>query len=448
MSLRGIILLIWFAGSLPVCFFRPFYGLFLWTIVAFANPQAFTWGAATVFPWALAVALPTLAGMLVFSKGWSRLLFRESLLIAALWIWFTVTTLVSTHTPLFIHHADDTWYRWGFVSKILLMTLATVVIVKDFHQLHIFLRVVALCFGVFVAKSFPFVIATGGQFRVYGPPNSMIADNNDFGLALNMTLPLFFFLAQLEENRWMRRMFWALFAMTIPTIFFTYSRGALVGLVAVMTLMVMKLKLKQRWALVPVIALGLAAALLFAPESWQERMDPTRKGAIDKSAQSRFNAWTFSWNLAQDYPVFGGGFATFTVPLFSRYAPNAQDIHGAHSVYFQLLGEHGFTGLLLYLTLVASCLLSIRKLNKRARETLDPDLSHYANMILFAMAGFLTSGFFLGRAYFDYFFTLVASLVVLCDVAAREPMAGAEHDDTHEEEDTRTLAHAEPTWQQ
>ncbi len=427
MSLRGIALLVFFIGSLPVCFVRPFYGLFLWTIVAFANPQAYTWGAATSFPWAMAVAIPTLVGMLLFCSGWRRLASREALLVIAMWIWFSVTTVISTHTPLFMHHAGDTWYRWETVSKILLMTLAAVVIVKDFHQLHVFLRVVALCFGVFVAKAFPFLVATGGQFRVYGPPNSMIADNNDFGLALNMTLPLFFFLAQVEEKRWLRWLFWALFVMTIPTIFTTYSRGALVGLLAVMGLMFMKVK--QRWALVPVIALGLVVALMFAPESWLERMNPTREGAVDQSALSRINAWTFSWNLAQDYPLTGGGFATFTVPLFVQYAPVARDIHGAHSVYFQILGEHGFVGLFLYLALVASSIVSVHGLTRRARENLDPELANYANMILFGMVGFLTSGFFLGRAYFDFYFTLVASLIVLRDVAVREPLPDAYDDE-------------------
>lgn len=418
MSIRGILLITLFLGSLPVCFFRPFYGLFLWTVVAFVNPQVYTWGAASAFPWAVACGVPTLLGMLVFSKGWRRLVSREALLLVGLWLWFTVTTLISTSTPLFAHHAGDTWYRWQFVSKILLMTMATLVIVEDFRQLHVFMRVLAGCFGVFVAKGFPFVVLTGGQHRVYGPPNSMIADNNDFGLALNMTVPLFFYLAQIEEKPWVRGLFWALFAMSIPTIFFTYSRGALVGLIAVMTAML--LQSRQRLLLVPALLIGLIAALVFAPAKWTERMDPTKKGAIDKSAESRLNAWSFAWRLSQDFPVTGGGFATFTPQLFARYGPDATDIHGAHSVYFQVLGEHGFVGLLLYLSLAFSCQAAAWRLRRRAREELDPEVIAYADMLRFAMIGFLVSGLFLGRAYFDYYFALVASLAVLRDLAWRE----------------------------
>ena len=135
--------------------------------------------------------------------------------------------MVSTHTPLFMHHAADTWDRWDFVTKVLLMTFLTIAIVDSFARIRILVLVVAGCFGFFVAKAFPFLILTGGQFRLYGPDNSMISDNNDFGLALNMTLPLFFFLAQSESNPWVKRLFGFLFVITIPAVFFTYSRGFL-----------------------------------------------------------------------------------------------------------------------------------------------------------------------------------------------------------------------------
>lgn len=422
-----------FLASLPVCLMRPFYGVFLWTVVAFVNPQWYTWSAASALPWALVVAIPTMVGMLVFSGGWSRLSSRESLLLFAFWLWTCLTSVISTHTPVFVHHAGDTWYRWEFVSKILLMTFVTIVVIRDFRQFHVFLRILAGCFGIFVIKTLPFVILTAGQFRVYGPPNSMIADNNDFGLALNMTLPLFFFLAQVETNPWLKRLFWFLFLATIPSILFTYSRGAMVGLLALLGLMF--LQLKQRLLLIPVMVIGLIGGLIFAPENWRNRMDPTRKDAVDLSAQSRLNAWTFAWNLASDFPLTGGGYATFTPELFHHYAPKVHDIHGAHSVYFQVLGEHGFPGLLLYLTLVFSSFRTTRTLVREARARGDLEVAHYANMLWFSMVGFLVSGLFLGRAYFDYYFSIVAALVVLKDVAMRD-WAHNEAEETAENEET------------
>ncbi len=414
MDIRAIVLLSFVFVSLPFCLVRPFYGIVLWTILAFLNPQQYTWSADS-FPWALAAAIPTLFGFLLFVRDWKSLESFKAFLIVILAGWFTVTSLVSTHTPLLMHHAEDTWYHWQLVSKVLLMTVVTIGIINSFAQLRIFVLVIAASFGFFVLKAFPFIISTGGAFRLYGPPNSMIGDNNDLGLAFNMTLPLFLFLAQTETKRWVKLFFGFLFVIMIPAVFFTYSRGALVGLVAILLLMF--LQLRQRLLLVPVIALGAVIAVAFAPAAWKARMDPTREDAVDNSARERLNAWAFSRALASDFPIAGGGFATFTPELFSRYAPNAMDVKGPHSVYFQLLAEHGYVGLFIYLVLVFSCFTGAHRLVKQARFHNDRVILHYANMFRFSLVGFLSSGAFLGRAYFDYFFSIVACLIILERVA-------------------------------
>ena len=422
MPIKGILLLTFFVCSLPFCLRRPFYGIMLWMVLGFLNPQSALsyWSVALNFPWAIAVAVPTMLGALLFHRNWGGWASREVFLIFLLWTWFTVTSVISSHSILFIPHAADTWYRWGFVSKILLMTVLTVIIVDRWSRLRILVIVIASCFAYFILKALPFIALSGGAFRVFGPEHSMIADNNDFGLAVDMTVPLFFFLAQTEPGRW-SRFFWGfVFIASIPIVFFTYSRGAMIGLSVVLLLML--LQLKQRLIILPVLLAGIAIALLFAPAAWKERMDPTREGAVDASAKSRFNAWTFSWRLANDFPIAGGGFDTFTPELFQRYAPKAVDVHGPHSIYFGVLAEHGFIGLGLYLILVGSCFVTTRRVGMWARLQGDLVIANYANMFQFSLIGFLTAGLFLGRAYFDYFFTIVACIVVLKRVVWAERM--------------------------
>jgi probable O-glycosylation ligase (exosortase A-associated) len=426
MPIRGVLLFAFFIVSLPACFVWPFYGVVLWTIIAFLNPQSalFYWSAAVSFPWALAVAIPTLVGFVLFTRGWTRrLASREFFFILVLWAWFTVTSFLSSSNPLFEHHAKETWYRWGFVSKVLLMTILTMAIVDSFSRLRTLVLVIAGCFGYFVLKAVPFIVLTGGAFRIYGPEFSMIADNNDFGLALNMTLPLFFLLARTEEKRWVRWLFGYLFVAAIPAIFFTYSRGALVGLLAVGG--VMLLQLRQRVILISVIAVGVLIVMLFAPPTWKNRMDPTRPGAMDASARERLNAWAFARNLAAEFPIEGGGFSTFTPQLFSRYAPQGNDFHGSHSVYFQVLGEHGYVGLVAYLALVISCLASLRKTMRVGKDLEDEKIVQYAQMLQLSIIGFLASGMFLGRAYFDYFYSVVACVVILKRISTDRWQSGS-----------------------
>ena len=141
------------------------------------------------------------------------------------------------------------------------------------------------------------------------------------------------------------------------------------------------------------------------------------------------NAWSFAWNLASSRPALGGGFRTFTPGLFQRYAPDPDDFHDSHSIYFEVLGEHGFPGLFLFLSLLVltwtSCSWVIRQL-KRARD--DPDLADAADlarMLQVAVVGYAVSGAFLGLAYFDLYYNLVA-LAVLTRLRVRQRLADRE----------------------
>jgi probable O-glycosylation ligase (exosortase A-associated) len=262
----------------------------------------------------------------------------------------------------------------------------------------------------------------------------MIADNTDFGLALNMTLPIYFFLAQSELKPWLKRLFAFLFLATIPVILFTYSRGALIGLTCVGGLMLVKLPMRLRLLIVPAIVFGLLSAVMFAPESWRDRMETLGDTSADASAQARLNAWQYSLHLASDYPLTGGGFATFTHELYVRYAPNSSvEAQTAHSAYFQVLAEHGYIGLFLYLVLLVSGFLSAAKLARQARRYGDQTVMHYANMFCFCLVGFAAGAAFLSRAYFDYYFCILACIAILKRVAHQRWSSATEEAETIED---------------
>ena len=315
LPVRDIVVLTLILLSLPFCFFRPFFGVLVWMVISLLNPHRFTWGVMYYeFPVALVVAIPTLAGFLVFSPSFKRFFSRDVFLIVLLWCWFTLTTMRNTQMPLFQHFAPETWFRWVFVSKILLMTLATMAIVDTWRRFRYLLLVIVGCVGVLVLKAVPFMIMTRGADRLHGPQGSMLADNNDFGLALNMTLPMFFSLARIEVDRRLRWLLKFLAAVTIPAIYFTYSRGALVGLAAILVLML--LSLRQRLILVPLLVIAAVFAVFLTPGEWRHRMDFRREGSLlDDSARQRLYAWTYSWNLARDHPLTGAAFK----PIRRRY---------------------------------------------------------------------------------------------------------------------------------
>ena len=101
------------------------------------------------------------------------------------------------------------------------------------------------------------------------------------------------------------------------------------------------------------------------------------------------------------------------------YAPVPEDVHDAHSIYFEVLGEHGFVGLALYLALGWFAWRSCTQVRREAKSR--PGglwLADLVRMLQVSLVGYASSGAFLGLAYFDLYYHLVA-LVVLAKVQSK-----------------------------
>jgi probable O-glycosylation ligase (exosortase A-associated) len=206
----------------------------------------------------------------------------------------------------------------------------------------------------------------------------------------------------------------------------SYSRGALLGMGA----MLLFLWLKSPKKLVPAIVMALVIpfAIAFMPAQWTDRMNTIETYQSDASAMGRINAWWMAFHLASERPL-GGGFEIYNRESFARWAPDPDDVHAAHSVYFQAMGEHGFVGLGLYLLLI---ILTWRQGSRIIRSTARlPDYQwarHLATMIQVSMIGFGTGGAFLSLLYYDVPYYLMATMVVtgkLVEQAVAEQAAKA-----------------------
>lgn len=169
----------------------------------------------------------------------------------------------------------------------------------------------------------------------------------------------------------------------------------------------------------------------FMPDTWHERMGTIKTYEQDGSAMGRVNAWWMAYNLAKD-KMLGGGFECFQYPTFIRYAPNPHDVHDAHSVYFEVLGEHGFIGLSLFLLLGAVTLLSAGKIIKQAKKSAETMwMSDLAAMLQVSLLGYAAAGSFLGLAYFDLYYHLIAIIVILKVLLIKHQQDSMESNENH-----------------
>jgi len=197
----------------------------------------------------------------------------------------------------------------------------------------------------------------------------------------------------------------------------TQSRGAFLG-VGAMTLFLVK-NSRHKWTLIIGAIIIFPIVYLFMPESWHERMFSIVDYEHDGSAMGRINAWKMAYNLAV-FKLLGGGFECFQEATFAIYAPDPLNIHDSHSIYFEILGEHGFVGLILFLSLGYSAWRSCIWIMKRTKENSGLRwIYDLAAMLQVSLVGYAVSGAFLGLAYFDLYYNLIALIIILKNVTKK-----------------------------
>lgn len=294
--------------------------------------------------------------------------------------------------------------------KVMLMTFMAMILIRERGQIQLLVWALVISLGFYGVKGGIFTILSGGTYMVWGPSATFISDNNEIALALVMTIPLMRYLQTVTQRKLVRHGLSVAMILSSFAALGTYSRGALLAMAVMATLLAMKSRRKLQIALL--VLVGLPLMIGFMPDKWTSRMNTIHAYELDASAMGRINAWWMTYNLAKDRPLVGGGFDIYRPEFFMAYAPDPNDIHVAHSIYFQALGEHGFVGLGLYLLLA---FLTLRNGRWIIRHTTGMEQYKWAHdlaaMIQVSLIGFAIGGAFLSLLYFDVPYYLMAAMV-------------------------------------
>ena len=412
--MRNLLVYLIFFGTVPATFIRPHIGILVWAWISYMNPHHQVWiASAYYFRFGLLCGVVTLLAWIIspepkrFPRG------AVPFLMVALMIWMSVTTI-------FAAQPEESMVWWERTTKILLMALATLVLMQNRERIHALVWVIAVSVGYYGVKgAFWFFTSAGGGW-VFGPGGSFIADNTSLALALIMIIPLLRYLQTISAILWVRCGLAMAGLLCVVSIIGSYSRGAFLAASAMILMLVMR---SRRRLLLGALAIGVAMAVgLYAPERWVERMQSIANFQEDASAMGRLQAWEFAINLALDRPFVGGGFRAFDDPnLWSRFAPGGSIPRAYHSIYFQMLGDHGFVGLGIFLLLGLAGWAAVRRVIRSTRDR--PDLrwaNELARMIQVSVAGFAVGGAFLSLAGFDLYYHLLVIAFLLQVVVERE----------------------------
>jgi probable O-glycosylation ligase (exosortase A-associated) len=215
-----------------------------------------------------------------------------------------------------------------------------------------------------------------------------------------MTIPLMLFLGSTVSSKWLK---WGMYAASILSgiaVLGTHSRGAFVAILA--TLLFMWLNSRRKLVLGLSFVVLVPLAIGFMPEKWMDRMETIETYEEDSSAMGRVYTWQTLFNLANDRPLVGGGFEPYSERTFAMYAPHPGGVHSAHSIYFQMLGEHGYVGLGLFLALGIAVWRLSAKLVQVSRGRRDLAWTgNLARASQVSLVGFAVGGTFVNITYWE-----------------------------------------------
>jgi probable O-glycosylation ligase (exosortase A-associated) len=415
--MRDLFLLAALLAIAPLTLRSPIIGLLAWIWISLMNPQREVYTFLNAFPLNMVVTVLT---ALAWAASKERKVVPANLFVVAMIAfagWTCITTLLALDRP-------TAYVLWERTMKTIILVLAVATLANTKARIQAVIWAVVVSLGYYAVKGGGFVLVTGGRHAVLGPAASQIEDNNALGLALLVLLPLINYLRMSSGVRFTR--FGALGAMglTLVAVIGTYSRGALLGLGAVLVTLAMR----SRIGLVMLLAGALLSTSIVSalPPAWINRMSTIQTADSDESFNGRLAAWKTSLAIAEARPLIGGGFSSvkvkqvvdeFQVPGGLK-APRA-----AHSIYFEVLGDHGFMGFALYALAIAAAWINTMVALSAARGR--PDLAwatQLGRMLQVSMVAYLVSGAALSMAYYDGTLIILALTVALVQVV-RAPTA-------------------------
>jgi len=402
--MRDIVLGPIIVGMAAYALLHPWLGILGWTWISIMNPHAYAWRLNSQ-PVAAMVAASILIGVMVTKDRKNIFWTRETAVLMIFMFWMSITLLFS-------YHFEASFVFWKRVMKIDLMILIAMVVLYSKMHINALVWVLAGSIGFFGVKSGLFTLATGGSYRVWGPPGGYIEGNNEIGLAMVMAIPLLYFLYVTNQSVWIKRGLIVSMVLSAVGVLGTQSRGALLAISAMVFLLWWRGKNKA----VGLVVLGVVGVVVlsFMPETWWSRMETISTYQEDGSAMGRINAWWMAWNIAKAN-LFGAGFVVAMTDLCTRYNPVLGECRAAHSIYFMVLGEHGFVGLVLFLLMWIFVWGSAGRLRVQARKSPETIwLSHLGAMCQVSLAGYAVGGAFLSLSYYDLPYNILVLVVLGC----------------------------------
>lgn len=436
--MRDIVLIIFILGFVVASFRRPYFMALGYIWVDFLQPQKLTYWFLNSAPVALFMAIGAVAFYVFLDDKQKARIGTVQVLILAMVIYATINTFGWAVLP------DHAYEKWDWVWKGLGFSvfLPWVLTTRRRIEAAIFVMILSTA-AITISGGIKTLLGSGG----YGNVSFLVQSNT--GLYEGSTLatvalafiPLTLWLY--NYNTILKKSIFTLLgtagiilSMTLVTVGAEARTGIVAGSVLLILLFIF-----TRRKLVFAAALGAAVvvALPLLPASFTERMSTIKSFDEDLSASTRLAVWSWTLDYVEQNPL-GGGFGVYRINQFAvemkRREGDAenQDVstvtvkkeaRAFHNSFFEVLGELGYPGALLYVSIILLALKTAWKLRRVRSGDPQQDLwfRNLGGAMIIAMLVYLSGSMFVSIAFQPPFYFLLSITIAAGHIARRQLLA-------------------------
>lgn len=410
---------------------RPFLMTLAYLYVDLVQPQQISYYLVNSIPISLIFGAAAVAFFLFFDDKRNLKFGRVQVMMVLFLVWITITT--------FNAQLPDAWVKWDSAWKAIIFGIFLPVVLRTRQRIEAAVLFIVLCVGsITITGGIKTVLGGGG----YGTM-SLLVDSNT-GLYESSTIsavsvaliPLILYCYQFNQIIPKQRLTLLIaVGLIFSAALIPVGTEARTGLVCLFLLAILAfLRSKRKLLFAAVGAVVLVSAVPFLPDSFTGRMSTIKTYDEDNSAATRIAVWNWTLDFVKDHP-FGGGFYAYKL---NRIEVKVRERTGEgnsareqtrivfdqarafHSSYFEVLGEHGYPGLLIYMTMLIVALLQLRGLAKRYRLSEGREwIASLATALSDCILIYMTGSLFAGVAFQSTLYFLLGLSAALAQIAVQ-----------------------------
>jgi O-antigen ligase len=277
--------------------------------------------------------------------------------------------------------------------------------------------------------------------------SGMVDDPNFYGMIMLSVLPTAAYRMLCEKNGLLKTLGGVATFLILLVVFFTYSRGAFLGLMIVGGLIVYERKFDPIRVTFLALVLFMTLSPILPPQVWDRLETLTQaipgmggaKAQSEVSFRGRTSEMLVAVQMFYDHPLFGVGRGNYK-ENYQTYSgrlglDNRTEERQAHSLYLEMAAEQGVVGLLAFALMLYFIFYELWRSQRTLKRIGREDLVGWLAGLQIGLVGYLFCSIFLHGDYARYMWLLIAFAAagsVLAQTELRKYEAQRHLDDAHE----------------